>query len=127
MRTFKVIFTLLIFCPFSVAASSIFTCEANRISGNEKTLKVTEYPIVYPTIIIDEEYKGILVVYTEHGQKWETLYNIIESDKFSLIGQYRVQPNWIAMIHFNLKEKLFSTVFAGDTGNTVSFGRCYGG
>ena len=126
MKIFKVFIICSIFYPFSVTASSIFSCEANRVSGDQKTLKINEYSIIYPTIIIDRKNKSILEVYTEHGTKWETRYKIIEDNELNLVGKHRLQADWVSLIHFKLKEKLYSVVFAGDLGNTLTFGKCYG-
>ena len=125
MRVFLGFTLICIFFPFIITASSIFSCEAKRIAGKSKTLETIEYPIVYPTIIIDKKTNSLTHVYTEHGSKWQTNFEIMDSDDTNLIGKSQLQSDWIKLIHLKLEEKIYSIVYAGDIGNTLEFGKCY--
>ena len=118
---------LLFWFPLSGHTISIFTCESNRIEGDRQTLSLREYPIIYPTIIIDIEKGTLIHVYSAYGQKYEQLYKIIESDGNNIIG--KIHSRWdvnVNMIHFRLDEKEFSMGFLGEFGNTLEFGKCIG-
>ena len=105
--------------PLSVSANSVFTCEAKRVSGDNQLLTTTAYEkTIYPTMFINNEKGTILYVYSNLGRKWENNFTIIDRDKNYIAGINKLQADWIKLIHVNLKEKEFSILYAGDTGNT---------
>ena len=53
-------------------------------------------------------------------------FKIIDRDKNNIAGVKSLQADWINVIHVNLKEKEFSILYASDTGETLTFGKCYG-
>jgi len=53
MRNMFFVIFLALFLPFNSFANSVFTCEGKRVSGNQKTLDIKEYKIIFPTIIVD--------------------------------------------------------------------------
>lgn len=129
-KTHKTLFLfatfLSIFFPLSVSANSIFSCEAKRVSGDNQMLKPNVYEnIIYPTMVISNEDDTILYVYSEHGRKWENNYKIIERDINNIVGVERFQADWINVIHVNLKNNEFSILYAGDNGETLTYGKCY--
>ena len=126
MKRLLLVTFLSIFFPLHIFANSIFSCEAKRVSGDSQTLDLVDYKnIIYPTIIIDKEKDTLLYIYSEHEQQWEQKYKILHIDENHIMGVEKFQIDWASVIHFNLKKKEFSTVFAGYTGNTLTFGKCY--
>lgn len=124
MKRFYFIYTLSILFTLSVSADSVFTCEAKTVGGDRQTLEPEVFAVTYPTIIINYENDSILFVYNKAGKKWESNYEIIMNDGNQIIGK-RIEPiGPISDIYFQIDKKLFSTVYAGAFGNSLTFGNC---
>ena len=106
------------------ANTGILSCEGERVSGDPKTFEVKKYRRITPTIIFNSGKKEIIFVYTEHGQKWETIFNILkEDDKEIFATENAVRA--LRILYFNKENKTYSWAFVGDFGNTINYGRCY--
>tara|TARA_B100000575_G_C22734001_1_gene439733 strand:+ start:176 stop:568 length:393 start_codon:yes stop_codon:yes gene_type:complete len=118
---------LSIFFPLSVSANSVFSCEAKRVEGDNKMLNIKEFKnIIYPTILIDNEKDTLLYFYSEHDMQWETNFKLIDRSENNLVAIEELSANKVLLIHFNLKEKEFSLIYAAPMGHTLTFGKCYG-
>lgn len=113
-----------IFFTLSVSGDSVFYCEAKPLEGNRETLKMKEYTTISPIIVIDEPNKKITYSYNKSGRKWTNTYEIITNDGIHIAGKNIKQYGSINHIHFQVKEKLFTIIYAGEFGNTMTFGNC---
>jgi hypothetical protein len=126
-KIFKVIITFSLFVqPASVFAENLFlSCEAARLSGTSATLERENYENITPTIIIDSQKKEVSYSYFAAERRWEQSFQIIDEDKFNIVGYEFMTAIRTTTFHFNKKDKTFSVAFIGEIGNTLTYGRCF--
>ena len=122
----SVLLLLLIGFSPTFASNGILTCKAARIAGKTSDLSVEKYNNINPTIIINTKEKTLTFVYSEHDQQWKTVFNILQEDKEFILALEAFHADEVRIIHFNKIDNSFSSIFAGSTGNTLEFGRCWG-
>ena len=105
-------------------AGQIFSCEAERLSGNGETFDRNFYPRILPTIILNLGNETLIHVYSEHGRQWKSEFQITKNDGSNLVGIAKFMASWVKIIHFNLEDRTYSIFYAGDTGNTLEYGNC---
>jgi hypothetical protein len=121
----------LLFSLFLLSSPSVFaeklslSCEAGRFAGTGKTLERNNYNNITPTIIINSQNSEVSYSYLALDQRWEQIFQILDEDKFNIMGAENMTADWTTTFHFNKKDKTFSIAFIGDTGNTLTYGRCY--
>ena len=122
---------VLLFSLFLLSSPSVFamnvslSCEAGQVSGKVKTLKHNLYNNIFPTITINSKNKEVSYSYLAHERRWDIDLRIIEEDESNIIAINIVDAGWTEIIHFNKKEKTFSLVYLGSTGNTLNYGQCF--
>jgi len=108
------------------ANTGILSCEGERVGGNPKTFKVKKYKRITPTLIFNSGKKKIIFVYTEHGMKWETKFNILKEDDGGIFATFNYFGSMETDIfYFNKENKTYSWAYVGKNGNTMNYGRCY--
>jgi len=125
MRNMFCVIFMVLFFPFNSFANNVFTCEGKRVSGHQKTLDIKEYKIIFPTIIVDYQQETLRYIYSEHNQKWDSTYRIIERDRSAVLGFEKVQADQLMLLHFDLEQLVFNVFYIGNLGNTLTFGKCY--
>jgi len=120
------LFSLFFLISPSVFAENLFlSCEASRFSGIGATLERKNYKNITPTIIIDSQKKEVSYSYLDAERRWEQSFQILDEDKFNIMGYQSMTADWTTTFHFNKKDKTFSIAYIGDTGNTLTYGRCF--
>jgi hypothetical protein len=119
------LFSLLLSSPTVFAINVSLSCEAGQVSGKVKTLKHQLYDNIFPTIVINSQKKEVSYTYLSSGMRWDTNLKIIEEDESNIIAINIVDASWTDIFHFDKKEKTFSLVYVGDTGNTLNYGQCF--
>ena len=120
----KIILINLIFLS-NAHAKDIYSCVASSAYGDPKDLLLTEEKKFYPTIIIEGD--SLTFVYSKNDLQFKSEYKILDIKKNQLVGIHKLEPDYVDLIHFNLKEKIFSTLFANNYANTVQYGKCSAG
>ena len=128
----KKILSLLILTLISHSALSntLAACEAFALEGEHKSLKPNVYQKIFPTIIIQEDSKTLTYVYSQHGMKWETEYNITLQNDNRLVGISNFDPDVLKIIHYEISTGRFTIFFSGSIDdasplvNTMTAGRC---
>ena len=97
--------------------------------GEHDSLDYKVHPKIFPTIIIDEDFKNLTYVYSQHNMKWEKEYKIMLLNGNYLVGTKAFQENFVDIIHYEITTGKFNIFFSGDSastfGNTMSTGRCF--
>ena len=125
----RLLILLLAFSATSVDATEIISCEARATSGTHKEVDYKTYPIIYPTILINEASNLLTYVYSQHGQKWEIVYNISLKTENFIIGIQEFGETVINIFHYDKREKTFNRMWSGaqfgPLGNTFTIGKCF--
>jgi len=122
---------ILLFSLFLLGSPSVFainvtlSCEAGVVSGNIETLKPKVYKNnIFPTIIINSQKKELSYFYLQHEMKWDENFEILDENDFQIIA-LNLDNNSADLFFYNKKEKTFSTVYVGATGNVTYYGKCF--
>jgi hypothetical protein len=122
---------ILLFSFFLLSSPSVFagsvslSCEAGRVSGVGKTLENNFYNNISPAMIINSQKKQISFSYLVNDRRRVQIFQILKEDEFNIVGSEHMDADWADIFHFNKKEKTFSIAYVGDTGNTMTYGRCF--
>ena len=120
------LFSIFLFSSPSVYAVSVtYSCEAGRVAGEGKTLENLFYSNISPTMIINSQKKQISYSYLLNENRREQIFQILKEDEFNIMGFEHMDADWTTTIHFNKKDKTFSLAYICDTGNTMTYGRCF--
>ena len=129
-KKLKINLTIIIFLIFTLffieqVKSEFFSCKVNRVGINPETLKINQYPIIGPSLIIDRQANTISFSYAEHKRRWETIFRITNENENSLLGISNLELERVRILLFNKQSKTLSYTFVGRTGNTTHAGKCY--
>ena len=129
-KKFNINLTIIIFLFFTLffveqVKSDNFSCKVNRVGINPETLKVNNYSIIGPSLIIDRQAYTISFSYAEHERRWENIFKIIKEDENSVLGIENLELERVRILLFNKKNKTLSYTFVGLKGNTTYSGKCY--
>ena len=120
----KIILINLIFIS-NAHAKDIYSCVASSAYGDPKDLLLTEEKKFYPTIIIEGD--SLTFVYSKNDLQFKSEYKILDIKKNQLVGIHKLEPDYVDLIHFNLKEKVYSTFYSDGNANTLKYGKCSDG
>ena len=120
----KLVIVFCISCFNLSHAEQRFSCKAASTSGEFDDFNFRQYADTFPTILINFETGKLIYLYYKLDQRWESEYSIVKREEPFLIAIDKFQTDWISIIHVNTQKKIFTRFYAGNNGNTMTFGKC---
>ena len=110
---------------YSASVEQVLSCEAKSVAGDHDALQVKDFDTTYPSIRLNRDDKSLMFVYVKNGRKWERDDEILIDEFPFIVGVRKFESDWVSIIHRNTEKKHFTSLFSGETGNTMTYGRCY--